>query len=116
MSGILARLNGRAVVIAIALILLVATLLVLRQPEDKKSVTAHFPRAVSVYKGSDVRVLGVNVGRVTAVDSATSGQVRTARVTPYADLGALDLLQVVVEGPRGEPRVAISPAPVPTPP
>ncbi len=30
-------------------------------------MTAHFPRAVSVYKGTDVRILGVNVGRVTAV-------------------------------------------------
>ncbi len=30
-------------------------------------MTAHFPRAVSIYQGSDVRILGVNVGRVTAV-------------------------------------------------
>ena len=37
------------------------------QPDETKTVTAHFPRAVSVYKGTDVRVLGVNVGRVTAV-------------------------------------------------
>lgn len=34
---------------------------------ETKTVTAHFPRAVSIYKGSDVRILGVNVGRVTAV-------------------------------------------------
>ena len=26
-----------------------------------------FPRAVSVYKGTDVRILGVSVGEVTAV-------------------------------------------------
>ena len=39
----------------------------MRQPGETKTVTAHFPRAVSVYKGTDVRVLGVNVGRVTAV-------------------------------------------------
>lgn len=32
-----------------------------------KTVTAHFPRAVSIYEGSDVRILGVNVGRVTQV-------------------------------------------------
>ena len=30
-------------------------------------MTAHFPRAVSVYEGTDVRILGVNVGKVTAV-------------------------------------------------
>ena len=34
---------------------------------ETKTVTAHFPRAVSIYQGSDVRILGVNVGRVTAV-------------------------------------------------
>ncbi len=32
-----------------------------------RTVTAHFPRAVSVYTGTDVRILGVNVGEVTAV-------------------------------------------------
>ena len=36
-------------------------------PSETKTVTAHFPRAVSVYEGTDVRVLGVNVGEVTAV-------------------------------------------------
>ena len=32
-----------------------------RRPQD---VVAHFPRAISVYEGSDVRVLGVAVGTV----------------------------------------------------
>lgn len=32
-----------------------------------KTVTAYFPRAVSVYEGSEVRVLGIPVGRVTEV-------------------------------------------------
>ena len=32
-----------------------------------KSVSAYFPRAVSVYEGSDVRVLGITVGRVVDV-------------------------------------------------
>ena len=67
MSGVMSRVTGRTAGIAVALILLVATFLVLQQDEAKKSVTAHFPRAVSVYTGTDVRVLGVNVGRVTAV-------------------------------------------------
>ena len=35
--------------------------------EDDKQVTAYFPRAVSLYEGSDVRVLGVAVGRVDSV-------------------------------------------------
>jgi phospholipid/cholesterol/gamma-HCH transport system substrate-binding protein len=67
MSGALSRVNGRVAAVVVALILLVATFLLLQEPEPSKTVTAHFPRAVSVYKGTDVRVLGVNVGRVTAV-------------------------------------------------
>ena len=35
--------------------------------DDTKTVTAYFPRAVSVYEGSDVRVLGVPVGKVEKV-------------------------------------------------
>jgi phospholipid/cholesterol/gamma-HCH transport system substrate-binding protein len=66
-NPVLSRLSPRAAVVAIAVILLAGTLLLVRQPADKQHVTAHFPRAVSVYKGTDVRVLGVNVGRVTAV-------------------------------------------------
>ena len=34
---------------------------------DKRTVTAHFSRAVSVFPGSEVRILGVPVGTVTAV-------------------------------------------------
>lgn len=54
---------------------------------------------------------GLPVGRITAVDRQASGQARTATVEPFADLGALDLVQVVVDGPRSEPRVPIPPAP-----
>ena len=36
--------------------------------DTTKTVVAHFPRAISVYEGSDVRVLGVPVGTVTRVE------------------------------------------------
>ena len=58
---------------------------------ETKTVTAHFPRAVSVYEGTDVRILGVNVGRVTAVipegnsvrvEMEYDARVRRARRTP----------------------------------
>jgi virulence factor Mce-like protein len=65
--SILKHVNARLAIVAVALILLVATFFLVHQPEEKKTVTAHFPRAVSVYKGTDVRMHGVNVGRVTAV-------------------------------------------------
>jgi len=59
--------NPRVVVAATVLALVAASLLLLRGGDESKTVTAHFPRAVSIYEGSDVRILGVNVGRVTAV-------------------------------------------------
>ena len=64
---ILERLNPRVAIVAIALILLAATFFMVHEPKETKTVTAHFPRAVSVYEGTDVRILGVNVGTVTAV-------------------------------------------------
>jgi len=59
--------NARVAIVAVAAVLLAATFFLVHEPEKTKTVTAHFPRAVSVYKGTDVRVVGVNVGRVTAV-------------------------------------------------
>ena len=61
------RINGRALAVAAAVLLLAATFFTVRGGEEMRTVTAHFPRAVSVYQGTDVRVLGVNVGRVTSV-------------------------------------------------
>jgi len=65
--NLISRISPRVAIIAVAAILLAATFVLVHKPGGTKTVTAHFPRAVSVYKGTDVRVLGVNVGRVTAV-------------------------------------------------
>jgi phospholipid/cholesterol/gamma-HCH transport system substrate-binding protein len=66
-SRLTGRLNARLAIVVVAAILLAATFVLVHKPEETKTVTAHFPRAVSVYKGTDVRIVGVNVGRVTAV-------------------------------------------------
>lgn len=55
-----------AAVVAVVAVLL-AAFVVRGDDAQTRTVTAHFPRAVSVYKGTDVRILGVNVGEVTAV-------------------------------------------------
>jgi len=47
--------------------LVVAAALTLFQGGDRTYLTASFPRAVSLYEGSDVRILGVPVGRVETV-------------------------------------------------
>ncbi|MEQ4204984.1 MCE family protein [Actinopolymorpha sp. B9G3] len=54
-----------AVVVALAI---VATLTYALWPDEpRKRLTAHFPRTVGLYEGSDVRVLGVPIGRVERV-------------------------------------------------
>jgi phospholipid/cholesterol/gamma-HCH transport system substrate-binding protein len=61
----------RMLVIVVAGVLLIAglTALVTAGGGDKQ-MTAMFPRTVSVYEGSDVRVLGVKVGTVDTVEPA----------------------------------------------
>ena len=64
MSKVLTRL-----LVPLVLLLVVVGVLVTREEgAGERRVTAHFPRAVSVYVGTDVRILGVSVGRVTAVE------------------------------------------------
>ena len=57
----------RAIVPAVIVIALVAGAFVMFRGEDTKTLTAHFPRTISIYEGSDVRVLGVPVGHVDTV-------------------------------------------------
>jgi phospholipid/cholesterol/gamma-HCH transport system substrate-binding protein len=57
----------KLVVPGIIVALLAAAALVMFQSEERKTLTAHFPRTVSIYEGSDVRVLGVPVGNVDTV-------------------------------------------------
>ncbi len=67
-SRYLNRVSGRVLGAVLAVVMVLGIyVFVVRDDTETKTVTAHFPRAVSIYKGSDVRILGVNVGRVTAV-------------------------------------------------
>ncbi len=52
--------------VAVAAVL-VALALVLVPHQDRKYITASFPRTISLYQGCDVRILGVPVGKVTSV-------------------------------------------------
>jgi phospholipid/cholesterol/gamma-HCH transport system substrate-binding protein len=52
--------------VAVAAVVLAGVLLLIPE-EDKRYLTAHFPRTVSLYEGSDVRILGVPVGVVESV-------------------------------------------------
>ena len=61
--------SGRAKVVGlgIVLVLLVTAFATVADGPETKELTAHFSRAVSVYRGTDVRVIGVSIGEVTAV-------------------------------------------------
>ncbi|MDN4175336.1 MCE family protein [Nocardioides sp. SOB77] len=62
------RFSFKAAGALVAALLLVGAVLVLVDGGGgQKKVTAHFERAVSVYVGTEVRILGVPVGEVTAV-------------------------------------------------
>ncbi len=67
MINFLKGLERRSVLLVVVLLGLTAILTVAITPTETKQVTAHFPRAVSIYEGSEVRILGVPVGEVTAV-------------------------------------------------
>jgi phospholipid/cholesterol/gamma-HCH transport system substrate-binding protein len=62
--GLLGKLIVPLVVVALVVAALVTFVL---GGSDQKTLTADFPRAVSLYEGSDVRVLGVPVGKVDSV-------------------------------------------------
>jgi len=60
-------LRRAAVPAVLAILVVVAAIVVVTGRSDQKTLTAYFPRAVSVYEGSDVRILGVPVGTVDTV-------------------------------------------------
>jgi virulence factor Mce-like protein len=62
--------NHRLIAVGLALVVLIGALMLLPDGAGTKKVSAKFSRAVSVYVGTDVRVLGVNVGKVTRVTPA----------------------------------------------
>lgn len=64
---LLDRLSGRLLAVIVAVLLLAATFFVFTGGEGDRTLTAHFSRAVAVYKGSEVRLMGVRIGTVDAV-------------------------------------------------
>lgn len=71
MSGVLSvvgtAVRPRLVAITAALLVVVGSLVVLRAGPETATATVFLPRAVHLYPGSDVVVLGVRIGEVTEV-------------------------------------------------
>lgn len=71
-------------------------------------------RLVKALTTSSAYVAGVPIGVVTAVGANTSSGFQTATVRPYVNFAALDIVGVVLQGPRTDPRDSVLP-PLPTP-
>jgi phospholipid/cholesterol/gamma-HCH transport system substrate-binding protein len=67
MTTLLNRLSGRLLAVIVAALLLTATFFVFTGGGEQRTLTAHFSRAVAIYKGSEVRLMGVRIGSVDAV-------------------------------------------------
>ena len=65
--GLNATMRRWAAPLVIALLVLAAGITLLSRSSGEQTLTAHFPRTISIYTGSDVRVLGVPVGKVDKV-------------------------------------------------
>lgn len=112
MSQHASRLRGvtRLLSLAVVAAVVVAGALLLVPDEDRKYLTAHFPRTVSLYEGSDVRILGVPVGAVESVTpTGTDVTVRMSYDAKYdvpADAEAVIISPAIV----GDRFVQLTPA------
>ncbi|GAA1921879.1 hypothetical protein GCM10009737_24180 [Nocardioides lentus] len=59
---------GRFAVPLVILALVATAAVVVFSTPDRTTITAYFPRTISIFEGSDVRILGVPVGKVETVE------------------------------------------------
>lgn len=105
-TGLLPRL-----VVPLVLVALVAAAgVTLLGGDNRKTLVAHFPRTISVYEGSDVRVLGVPVGEVLTVTPA--GTKVEVEIAYDADVKIPTDAQAVIVAPSivGDRYIQLTPA------
>jgi rod shape-determining protein MreC len=59
--------------------------------------------------GSDTYAAGIPIGTVTAVAPDANAISRSATVVPFVDVASLDVVGVIVDGPRAKPRGLLRP-------
>ena len=77
--------------------------------DDSKRLVAHFPRAVSVYEGSEVRVLGVAIGTVGQVTPSGTDVEVTMSYDADVDLPADAKAAIVAPSIVGDRFVQVTP-------
>ncbi|NGN92770.1 MCE family protein [Nocardioides sp. KC13] len=76
----------------------------------EKTLVAHFPRTVSLYEGSDLRVLGVAVGKVTSVEPNGTDVKVTMEYEEDVDLPADGKAVIISPSIVGDRYVQVTPA------
>ena len=97
-----------APVIVAALVL--AAALTLFGGGEQKTLTAHFPRTISVYEGTEVRVLGVPVGNVDTVTPSGTDVVVTMSYDPEIKVPADAQAVIVAPSLVGDRFIQLTPA------
>ncbi len=100
----------KLVVPGIIVALLAAAAVVMFQGEERKTLTAHFPRTVSIYEGSDVRVLGVPIGTVDTVTPSGTDVVVTMSYDAETEVPANAEAVIIAPSIVGDRFVQLTPA------
>ncbi|MDX6199769.1 MAG: rod shape-determining protein MreC [Actinomycetota bacterium] len=69
----------------------------------------------AMYTSGSTFAAGIPVGRVSTTSNDPNSPTLTGSLTPYVDVTSLELVGVVLDGPRRTPRVPLRPTPVPSP-
>ncbi|CAB4771303.1 unannotated protein [freshwater metagenome] len=109
MSGVLDIVRKIAVPLVV-LALVVAAALTIFGGEERKTLTAAFPRTVSVYEGSDVRVLGVPVGTVDSVTPSGTEVLVTMSYDAEVQLPADATAVIIAPSIVGDRFIQLTPA------
>jgi phospholipid/cholesterol/gamma-HCH transport system substrate-binding protein len=105
--NLLAKLLVPVVVLALAVTALVAFVF---GGSDQKTLTADFPRTVSLYEGSDVRVLGVPIGKVDSVTPSGTQVVVTMHYDPDVQIPSDAKAVIISPSIVGDRFVQLTPA------
>ncbi|HCB03905.1 MAG TPA: MCE family protein [Nocardioides sp.] len=109
MSGRLGTAKRLVVPLVILALVAAAGWTMFRGGDQQKTLTAHFPRTISIYEGSEVKVLGVGIGSVDKVTPSGTEVVVEMHYDPEVDLPADAKAVIVAPSIVGDRYVQITP-------
>ena len=100
----------RLAVPLVVIALVTAAAITMFTGSDSKRLVAHFPRTISIYEGSEVRVLGVPIGQVETVEPSGTDVVVTMTYDSEVELPADAKAAIVAPSIVGDRFVQVTPA------